>query len=161
MAGDYARAEEDIEWLKAAVTGLRRIRGEMNVAPARTIPLLLSGGTERDRARVARFDAQLRFLLKLESVEWLSGEPPAAAAAVLGDLTFLVPLAGLIDLDLERARLDKEIKRVEGEIEKSNNKLAKFGDKAPPAVIEQERVRLGDWTQQFEALKAQRAKLGG
>jgi valyl-tRNA synthetase len=159
MAGDYARAEEDIEWLKAVVTGLRRKRGEMNIAPARTIPLLLAGGTERDRARVARFDAQLRFLLKLESVEWLSGEPPAAAAAVLGELTLLVPLAGLIDLDLERARLDKELARVVAEIDKSKAKLDKFGDKAPAHVVEQERTRLADWTQQLEALQAQRSKL--
>jgi valyl-tRNA synthetase len=79
---------------------------------------------------------------------------------VLGDLTFLVPLAGLIDLDLERARLDKELKRVEGEIEKSQAKLAKFGDKAPPAVVEQERVRLAEWTAKLDALQAQRARLG-
>ncbi|MGH8030250.1 MAG: valine--tRNA ligase, partial [Arenimonas sp.] len=161
MAGDYARAEEDIEWLKAAVTGLRRIRGEMNLPPGKTIPLLLAGGSERDRARVARFDAQLRFLLRLESVEWLTGEPPAAAAALLGDLTMLVPLAGLIDLDAERTRLEKEIKRVDGEIDKSQNKLAKFGDKAPPAVIEQEQTRLVEWTQQRDSLQAQRGKLGG
>jgi valyl-tRNA synthetase len=160
MAGDYARAEEDIEWLKAAVTALRRIRAEMNLAPAKTIPLLLSGGSERDRARAARFDAQLRFLLRLESIEWLAGEAPAAAAALLGDLTLLVPLAGLVDLDAERARLDKELKRVAGELDKSENKLAKFGDKAPPAVIEQEKVRLVEWAQQRDALQAQRAKLG-
>jgi valyl-tRNA synthetase len=159
MAGDYARAEEDIEWLKAAVTALRRIRAEMNLPPAKAIPLLLSGGNERDRARVARFDPQLRFLLRLESIEWLSGEPPAAAAALLGDLTLLVPLVGLVDLDAERARLDKELKRVAGELEKSENKLAKFGDKAPPAVIEQEKARLVEWAQQRDALQAQRAKL--
>jgi valyl-tRNA synthetase len=160
-AGDYARAEEDIEWLKAAVTGVRRIRGEMNVAPSRAIPLRLLGGSERDRARATRFDAPLRFLLRLDSIEWIAGEPPASAAAVLGDLTLLVPLEGLIDLDAERARLDKELARVAAEIAKSEGKLEKFGGKAPPAVVEQERTRLVEWTQQRDALQAQRGKLGG
>jgi valyl-tRNA synthetase len=158
--GEYARAEADIEWLMGAVTGLRRIRGEMNLPPARTIPLLLSGGSERDRARVARFDAQLRFLLRLESIEWLTGDAPASATAVLGDLTMLVPLEGLIDLDAERVRLDKEIARVAAEIDKSQAKLAKFGDKAPATVVEQEQGRLAEWTQKAEALMAQRQKLG-
>jgi valyl-tRNA synthetase len=158
--GEYARAEADIEWLKDVVSAIRRIRGEMNLAPAKAIPLRLSGGNERDRARVARFDAQLRFLLKLESIEWLSGEAPASAAAVVGDLTLLVPLEGLIDLGAERVRLDKEIARVIEEIGKSENKLAKFGDKAPAAVIEQERLRLVEWTQKRDALQGQRRKLG-
>jgi valyl-tRNA synthetase len=157
--GEYARAEDDIEWLKAVVTAVRRIRGEMNLAPARLIPLRLAGGNERDRARVARFEAQLRFLLRLDSIEWLAGETPASAAAVVGDLTLLVPLAGLIDLDAERVRLDKELARVVAEIGKSEAKLAKFGDKAPAAVVEQERTRLVDWTQQRDALQAQRDRL--
>jgi len=74
-------------------------------------------------------------------------------------LELLVPLEGLVDLDAERARLDKEIKRVEGEQEKSETKLAKFSDKVPPAVIEQERVRLVDWNNQLAGLREQRAKL--
>jgi valyl-tRNA synthetase len=73
-----------------------------------------------------------------------------------------VPLEGLVDLDAERARLDKELKRVEGELAKSQGKLASetFVANAPAAVVEQERVRLVDWTAQQAALAAQRAKLG-
>jgi valyl-tRNA synthetase len=70
-----------------------------------------------------------------------------------------VPLEGLVDLDAERARLDKEIARVEAEKEKSATKLSKFTDKVPPAVIEQERVRLVEWTAQLDGLVAQRGKL--
>ena len=73
-----------------------------------------------------------------------------------------MPLEGLVDLGAERTRLDKEIKRVEGEIAKCDNKLASetFVANAPAAVVEQERKRLADWTAQRDALAAQRAKLG-
>ena len=86
-------------------------------------------------------------------------DAPASAAAVVGELKLLVPLEGLVDLDAERARLDKEIARVSGEKDKSEAKLAKFTDKVPPAVVEQERQRLADWSSQLAALHAQRAKL--
>ncbi|HZV38677.1 MAG TPA: valine--tRNA ligase [Pseudoxanthomonas sp.] len=159
---DFARAETDVEWLKAMVSSLRRIRSELNVAPGKTVRLLLQGGDGEDRGRADNFAASLKFLLKLEGIEWLDAEAeaPASAAAVVGELKLLVPLEGLVDLDAERARLDKEIARVAGEKEKSEAKLSKFSDKVPPAVIEQERLRLADWSTKLEALLGQRAKLG-
>ncbi|UHQ22637.1 valine--tRNA ligase [Lysobacter sp. 5GHs7-4] len=163
-AADYASAEADVEWLMAMVSALRKIRSELNVAPSKNVVLLLSGGNDGDRARAVRFDSQLRFLNRLERVEALAAgaASPAAATGVVGDLTLLVPLEGLVDLGAERVRLDKEIKRVEGEIGKCENKLASetFVQNAPPAVVEQERKRLSDWRVQLEALQAQRAKLG-
>src|SRR5690606_12253733 len=59
---DYAAAEADVEWLKAMVSALRRVRSELGVAPGRQVRLLLQGGDAGDRARLARFDSQLRFL---------------------------------------------------------------------------------------------------
>lgn len=161
FAGDYARAEADVEWLKAMVSALRRVRSELNVPPAKQVSLLLQGGSEDDRNRVARFTSSLSFLLKLERIEWLASDAdtPPAATAIVGELKLLVPLEGLVDLGAERARLDKEIARVESEKEKSAVKLSKFTDKVPAAVVEQERVRLVDWTAQLEGLVAQRAKL--
>jgi len=161
FAGDYARAEADVEWLKSMVSALRRVRSELNVPPAKQVSLLLQGGNEDDRNRVARFTSSLSFLLKLERIEWLAGDAdtPPAATAIVGELKLLVPLEGLVDLGAERARLDKEIARVEAEKEKSATKLSRFTDKVPAAVIEQERVRLVDWTAQLEGLVAQRAKL--
>ncbi|WP_295965401.1 valine--tRNA ligase [uncultured Xanthomonas sp.] len=157
----YAGAAADVEWLKAMVSALRRVRSELQVAPSRQVPLLLQGGQAEDRARIERFAAQLRFLLKLESIQWLDdGAPsPAAATAIVGELTLLVPLEGLVDLDAERLRLDKEIARVAAEKDKSEAKLGKFTDKVPPAVVEQERQRLADWSAQLDGLRAQRAKL--
>ena len=151
-----------VEWLKAAVTQLRRIRSEMNIAPSKAVPLLLANGSEADRARIAKFSSQLSFLARLESVEWLAGEAPAAAAAVLGELRLLILLAGLIDLGAEKSRLEKEIKRIEVEIAKCNGKLASdtFVANAPPAVVAQERQRLADFSATLAKLREQRARLG-
>src|SRR5690606_4585914 len=60
--GDFAQAEADIEWLKQMVTVLRRIRSELGVSPSKQVPLLVQAGNAADRARLQRFDAQLRFL---------------------------------------------------------------------------------------------------
>ncbi|MGX9721160.1 valine--tRNA ligase [Stenotrophomonas acidaminiphila] len=161
FAGDYAQAEADVEWFKTMVSALRRVRSELNVPPSKQVRLLLQGGQNADRARVERFASQLRFLLRLESIDWLAGDAPTppAAAAIVGELRLLVPLEGLVDLDAERARLDKEIARVSAEKEKSETKLARFTDKVPAAVVEQERVRLADWNSQLAGLQEQRAKL--
>src|SRR5690606_9369946 len=129
QAGDFdagdARAVADVEWLKAMVSALRRVRSELNVAPGKQVALLLAGGTGGDRERVQRFASQIRFLNKVERIEFLDdpGQAPAAATAVVGDLKLLVPLEGLVDLDAERARLDKELKRVAAEIAKCEAKL--------------------------------------
>ncbi|MCS3746753.1 valyl-tRNA synthetase [Xanthomonas arboricola] len=161
--GSYASAEADVEWLKSMVSALRRVRSELNVPPSKQVQLLLQAGTADDRTRVARFASQLAFLLKLESIDWLDAgqDTPPAAAAIVGELTLLVPLAGLVDMEAERTRLDKEIKRVESEIGKCNGKLgnATFVQNAPAAVVEQERARLNDWTVQLTGLREQRAKI--
>ena len=161
FAGDYAQADADVEWFKGMVSALRRVRSELNVPPSKQVRLLLQGGQAADKARVERFTSQLRFLLKLESIQWLAADAqtPPAAAAIVGELKLLVPLEGLVDLDAERARLDKEIARVSSEKEKSEVKLSKFTDKVPAAVVEQERVRLADWNSQLAGLQEQRAKL--
>ncbi|RZA14124.1 MAG: valine--tRNA ligase, partial [Lysobacteraceae bacterium] len=116
-------------------------------------------GNADDTARIAGFDAQLRFLCRLERIETLAGDPPAAAPAVVGELQLFVPLEGLVDLDAERVRLDKELAKVIAEKDKSEAKLARFGENVPPAVVEQERARLADWSAKLEALGAQRARL--
>lgn len=168
----YPRADEfavddaasaEIEWFKAVLTGVRKIRSEMNIAPGKTIPLLLADGDAEDRRRADKFAAQIEFLARCEPPRWLQPNEaePAAAAAVVGSLRVLIPLAGLIDLDAERARLKKEIARIEGEKRKSEGKLgnANFVDHAPAAVVEQERARLSDWNTQLDALHGQVERL--
>ncbi|MCC6562089.1 MAG: class I tRNA ligase family protein, partial [Xanthomonadales bacterium] len=156
-------AAAEVQWLKDVLMGVRRIRGEMNIAPSKAIPMLFTGGDADDARRVAKFAAQIAFLARAESPRFLvAGEAePAAAAAIVGSLRVLIPLAGLIDLDAEKKRLDREITRVEGEIRKCQGKLASetFVANAPAAVVEQERARLADWTSQIDGLRSQRGKL--
>lgn len=159
-AEGYASAEADIEWFKAVVSAVRSIRSTLGISPSKQVSLLFRGGDAVDAARVAKFAASLKFLLKLDAVDTIAGEPPAAAPAVVGDLQLFVPLEGLVDLDAERTRLDKEIAKVSGEKDKSEAKLAKFGGNVPPAVVEQERQRLADWTTKLAALQEQRGRLG-
>ena len=161
VVDDTASAE--IEWFKAVLTGVRKIRSEMNIAPGKTIPLLLADGDADDRRRADKFSAQIGFLARCEVPRWLAANEaePAAAAAIVGNLRVLIPLAGLIDLDAERARLKKEIARIEGEKKKSEGKLgnANFVDHAPAEVVEQERTRLSDWNTQLDALRGQVERL--
>ena len=108
---------------------------------------------------ISFLEAPLKFLNRLDRIDAIDGESPPAATGLVGELKLFVPLEGLVDLDAERARLDKELARVASEKDKSEAKLAKFSDKVPPTVIEQERLRLADWSAKLEALQAQRAKL--
>ncbi len=161
-ADDEASAE--IEWFKAVLSGIRRIRSEMNIAPGKTIPLLMADGDASDRSRTGKFAAQIAFLGRAEMPRWLDtgAEEPASAAAVVGNLRVLIPLAGLIDLDAEKTRLGKEIERIGKEIAKCEGKLgnARFVDNAPAEVVDQERQRLADWSAQRAALSEQVKRLG-
>jgi valyl-tRNA synthetase len=156
-------ASAEIEWFKAVLTGVRKIRSEMNIAPGKVIPLLLADGDAEDRRRAGKFSAQIEFLARCEAPRWLAPDEsePAAAAAVVGSLRVLIPLAGLINLDAERTRLAKEIARIKSEIGKCEGKLgnANFVDHAPTAVVEQERARLADWSGQLDALRMQMERL--
>ncbi|HEY9400216.1 MAG TPA: valine--tRNA ligase [Luteimonas sp.] len=162
LADDAATAE--IEWFKNVLSGVRKIRSEMNISPAKAIPLLLADGDANDRARVAKFAAQIAFLARTEAPQWIEvgSEEPAAAAAMVGTLRVLIPLAGLIDLGAEKTRLAKEIGRIEVEIRKCEGKLgnASFVANAPADVVAQERQRIADWNTTLGALREQAQKLG-
>jgi valyl-tRNA synthetase len=161
---DYAQSEADIEWLKRVISALRQIRSELQLKPSQQVPLLLAGGDASDHARLDRFAAQIGFLCKLESQTRIASEAdaPAAAPAVLGALTLLIPLEGLVDPEAERIRLDKEIKRISSEIAKCEGKLgnANFVANAPEEVVVQERQRIADFSTQLKGLQGQRDRLG-
>ncbi len=156
-------AEAAIEWLKGVVLAVRTIRGEMNIKPGQTMTLLLQGGGVADRERLAATETLLKRMAKLDRIEWLAdgAEPPPAAMQLVGELKLMVPLAGLIDVVAERARLDKEIARRRQELARIEGKLgnAGFVAKAPAEVVAKERERAAEIQNAIDTLSTQRGAL--
>ena len=156
-------AEDDIEWLKGLMLGVRNIRGEMNIGPGKPLQLYVKNVNAEDQRRLAENDALLKKLAKLESITVLQdgAEAPLSATALVGEMEVLVPMAGLIDKDAELARLDKEIQRLHGEVARVGGKLsnAAFVDKAPAEVIDKERAKLAEAEQALSKLAEQHARI--
>ncbi|TPH18508.1 valine--tRNA ligase [Litorilituus lipolyticus] len=142
------QAIDDLEWVKQFIIAIRNIRGEMDIAPSKPLPVLLKNVSSEDQRRLDDNEQFLSALAKLESIEVLSEneQGPASATAVIGDLSLLIPMAGLIDKEAELARLDKAIEKLTKEAAKVNGKLnnENFVGKAPAAVIEKEKAKLAD-----------------
>jgi len=163
-AGDFKRdaaVEQELCWLQEFILGVRRIRAEMDIAPGKLMPVLLQDASPEDRTRIGEHRAFLQFLARLESIEFLDGEAPPSATALLGKMKILVPMAGLINVGAERERLGKEIARLESEIGKCQAKLSKsdFVQNAPAAVVEKERQRLKDFETALQGLRHQLLRL--
>jgi valyl-tRNA synthetase len=156
-------AEADVAWLQQAIIAVRNVRGELGIAPGKKLELLLRNAGPMERRCVAAHELLLTTMAKLESVAFLDGgEAPASATQVIGQTELLVPLAGLIDFDAERARLEREEEKLVKEIEKLAGRLGNTGfvDKAPPEVVARERARLAELEGAREALARQREGLG-
>jgi valyl-tRNA synthetase len=154
-----ATAETEIRWLQAFLLGIRRIRGEMNIAPGKPLPILLQNGSGQDRERLSAMRGFIDFLGRPESIRWLDADEaaPESAIALVGEMKLLVPMAGLIDKEAELARLDKDIQRKRQDLERVTAKLANpnFADKAPAAVVGKERERQQELAAALTALEDQ------
>ena len=143
-----AEAESDVDWMKSVIVAVRTIRGEMNLSPGKEIPMMLAGGSDEDRDRLARLGSLIVPLAKLSDVQFLGATDPipASATQLIGQLEVHVPMAGLIDVEAEVARLEKQLKKLEGGIKGLSGKLNNpgFTDKAPADVVERERGRLAE-----------------
>ena len=154
-----AAAETDIAWLQRFVLGVRQVRGEMDISPAKRIAVLLGNASDRDLDCAQRHAALLERLAGLESLRPLGAnevEPPSALA-LLGDLKLLVPMAGLIEPRAELERLAKRIAKIEADLAKTRTKLnnENFVRNAPAEVVVQERDRVRDFEAAIASLQQQ------
>ncbi len=163
QAGIDPSAVAEIQWVMDFILGIRRIRGEMNIAPGKPLAVLLKNGTEKDRLFLQNSQQYLMKLGRLESIDWLDDDTqePDSAIALVGELRLLIPMAGLIDKKAELSRLDKEIQKIQKELPRIEGKLnnPKFIDKAPAEVIEKEKDKLKRLTANLKNLEEQRTKI--
>lgn len=146
------QADKEMEIVENIVTAIRNIRGEMNIPPSKKINVLLKTNEVSER--------QIDYIKKLARVEDLkAGEnivkPKASASSVVKSSEIYIPLEGLIDLDVERQRLQKEITRLDGSLAGIEKKLSneKFVSGAPADVVEKERTKQRDWLENLRKLK--------
>jgi valyl-tRNA synthetase len=162
LARDYPGdelAEQDIGWVQQFVLAVRQIRGEMNIAPSRRIEVLLRGAHDADWQRAVRNRASLEHLAGLAGIERLQPQQdaPPAATALLGEVTILVPMAGLIDAAVEIDRLSRRLAKATQDLGKTRAKLAgeTFVRNAPEAVVQAERERESEQERTVAGLQAQ------
>jgi valyl-tRNA synthetase len=172
MVSAYPRAEEiaadsgaeaEMQWLMSFILGLRQIRGEMDIAPARRLDVLLQNPGPDDIQYLARNRASLMRLAGIAEPRVLApGEPaPISAVALVGRLEILVPMAGLIDPTAELERLAKRLRRAEVDKEKLEAKLANadFAKNAPAEVVAKDRARVAELRAEIDQLAKQIARV--
>ncbi|OBT17400.1 valine--tRNA ligase [Vibrio sp. UCD-FRSSP16_10] len=158
-----AEIVDDIEWVKSFITAIRNLRAEYDIAPSKSLDVMLKATDDSDAARLEANKAVLMSLAKLDSIELLTdgADTPACATSLVGKSELMIPMAGLIDKDAELNRLAGEIKKTEGEIKRIEGKLNNQGfvAKAPEAVVAKEREKLDGYKETLTKLAEQKATI--
>ncbi|GLS83117.1 valine--tRNA ligase [Paraferrimonas haliotis] len=157
------QAMAELEWLKQVIVAVRNVRGELNIAPSKPLNALVRSINDDERARLNANETFLFRLANLESISELGeGEKaPMSATQLVGNMELLIPMAGLIDVEAEVARIDKQIEKINQDMQRTAGKLnnANFVAKAPAAVIDKERAKLEEMQTNIAKLNEQKAEL--
>jgi valyl-tRNA synthetase len=160
---DDPQALAEMAWVQGFILGVRRIRGEMNISPGKRLSVLVQNASAQDLAWLDLSRPYLDFLARVEAIGVIPerAEPPESAIALVGEMKVLIPMSGLIDKDAELARLEREIARIQADLERTENKLANpsFVEKAPAAVVEKERDKVAEQRTALASLTKQRARI--
>ena len=154
---------DELQWVKQFILGVRKIRGEMNIRPGLKLQILLQAGSDRDYTLARHHHRYLHHLAGIAGIQVQdpAQPPPKVAKTLLGDLEIMIPLEGLIDMDAERSRMDKEIARLSRDLDRTQKKLGNdsFLSRAPAQVVEKEKQRLDEYQLAIQKLQSQRATL--
>ena len=138
-----AAADAELAWLIDVISNIRSVRAEMNVPAGAKLQLVVTGAGEETLRRLVAGTSLISRLARLEEISPRNDVPGESAQFVVGDATFALPLAGVIDLAAEKTRLEKEVGKLDGEIAQVDKKLGneQFVSKAPEEVIEEQKSR--------------------
>ena len=156
-------AQDEMNWVTRLIGTVRNVRAELNVPAGAQIALLLKGTNATTKARLATHDAIIKKLARLSSIGETADTLKNAAQAVVDEATLILPLEGVIDLNAERARLEKEIAKWSEEIKKVEVKLANqnFVSRAPQEILDEHYERRTNAQAMIEKLTAARKGLEG
>ena len=158
-----SEAEAAMALLIGIITGIRNIRGEMNIAPALKLNAVIRTENESARKTAAEHEAIICNMAKLDALEiTASGDKPASSAtSVFEDITIFVHLGGVINTDKEIARLEKELRKLEKEMTGVSKKLNNqdFLNKAPEAVVAKVRDKHTELAEKHDRLQANLVKI--
>jgi len=148
-------AEREMTLLQQVIGAIRNIRGEMNVPPAKEAELIASTDDEEKLLVLRKNAVAIQKLARISRIHYNQARPTPAASAVVQGIELFLPLAELIDVEVERARLDKEISRLVNQLESLEKKLANenFISRAPKEVVEKEQQKKADWQNNLQKLQ--------
>lgn len=156
--------ESDFELLIGTIRTIRNLRVEADVKPAAKIKVILQSESERERQILTNCQSYIKDLAKVEELiitPTLESEPTGTIVGVVGTIQVLVPLAGVVDIETLRGKIEKNLAKVEAEVKSLTERLgnASFINKAPANVVEEVRSSLAEAEKQAEILKARLSKL--
>jgi valyl-tRNA synthetase len=156
-------AKDEIDWLIRLISAIRSTRSDINVPAGAIIPLILKDANAESLRRVDQYRGLIERMARVDAADPSAPAPEGGAARIgLDEMTIVLPLAGAIDFTVERARLDKEIKRLAGEIDKIDKKLgnAQFLERAPEEVVAEQRDRRADYAATADKVRSALDMLG-
>ncbi len=157
---DEAAAGE-INWLVDLISEIRSVRAEMNIPAGAKVKLVIVGANDETKGRIATHESAIQRLARAEDISLGDSTPAGSAQIIVGEATVCLPLAGVIDLSAEKARLTKDAGKLEGEITKIEKKLGnpKFVEKAPQEVVDGEREKVVEAKAKLEKIQVALGRL--
>ncbi|MDD9900578.1 MAG: valine--tRNA ligase [Alphaproteobacteria bacterium] len=137
-----ADAQAEVNWVVSLISVIRSVRADMNVPAGAKIRMMLKGAKPENAARLEKYNDIILRLARLETAVLTSDEPPKGAVqTVVEEATIILPIADVVDIAQERARLQKEIEKAEASIAKIDKMLNNPGflAKAPEEVVEEQK----------------------
>ena len=151
-----ASIEKDINLIMTTISSVRNIKASLNIAPSKPINMLVRGNDKFTSILENNMELMSR-MLKIEKLEVGDNilKPAQSATAVVENLEIFVPLKGLIDIEQEIKRLEKQVSDMQGRLNAVSKKLENknFVDRAPREIIAHERNKFKDYNQQLDKLK--------
>jgi valyl-tRNA synthetase len=149
-------ADEEIAWVQSVISEVRSVRTEMNVPAGAKIPLIVMGASKALKTRAQAHDETIMRLARLEDITFAEQAPKGSALIVIGDVTMALPLEGVIDMEVERKRLAKEIEKTAADKTKCEAWLGNEANvaRSPEQVVELNRERVAEATARIAKLEA-------